>query len=1064
MRNLKRVLSLTLASVMLLGMMVIGSSAAAQGYDDVDETHNVEAIEVLQAVGVMVGDGDGNLRPDADVSRGEMAVIMAKLMDLDFQYYSAAGIHPFNDMVGHYAEAYVAACKANGIIAGRTDTVYDPNAGVTAIEAASMMMRALGYFKYSSDYAAGFEVATVTQGTRIGIFDDVGSDATTPMTRNQVAQLALNTLTSGMVEPSSTVSVTTTDGTVVTAGNTAYHYISSANTYANAIYGKTATDYGQSYQNGFVLELGEQLYKGDLQLNPTRNRDAFGRPVHQWYYKDTEVGLYAKDLIATYTTSVKKSELFNLVGSLAYRDYDLTVYANGRDVQPTGKINGSTTYIGDRSNISGNAAGTNTGVLTEVYKNDETRELTIVEVTTYVAKVLTDYDEDRDAVNIEVLLTDNGVEPHSDSDPGSIYHNNGYSVTNIISNPNFDNVLYGEDFDLVADLKEGDYITFTYSVGSVGTNPAGYDQIEEICLAELVTGPVTSITDADTSTTDDPANDGKLKEVVIDETPYSYNANYSDRGEDTDYYELGTNATVVLDPYGYIIWDAEAIAGSNNFVYIDGMVRASGRSSTAIADAYFADGTTGAIEVSEIIVRYTPFIGDSNTGILGSGENHPVDGANKDHDFNVNAAGIDEKGKITIKNLASGGANAGDGSGGEDTYYAIPVGYEADDPDNVQFDGWYSYTEKADGTYKLTQLWRDTNDPADQNTNFSNYAYSAHSNQVIYARLDGKDDGSNGGKSVDSVTIEAGTARWWMPLLNGADITNTITDSYINSSFSANDDTVFILVKDGKTYVYEGVKNLPEITLNPVDTAAANAGAAKTSKTGDAIVTAAKKGDAGVASVVLIMDDDMRISGKKSNDLLYVINLAKTTKIKGVNGEENVYTYNVILNGVKTTIDSKSYIDGIGIGGGDVYQAYTSWSIMDGYYEIDDNDLIDTELGTNEYVAEVGADTAGGPGSGEITYKEGRLWIGGETYYIDKDTKISVLLTKNKGAGGSPANNMLGTASENTMYSWTPSMLASRASINIYTSVKYDFYGILENDFGKSDTLKVLYVIISSAT
>ena len=42
MRNLKRALSLTLASVMLLGMMVVGSSAAA-GYDDVAETDNVEA-------------------------------------------------------------------------------------------------------------------------------------------------------------------------------------------------------------------------------------------------------------------------------------------------------------------------------------------------------------------------------------------------------------------------------------------------------------------------------------------------------------------------------------------------------------------------------------------------------------------------------------------------------------------------------------------------------------------------------------------------------------------------------------------------------------------------------------------------------------------------------------------------------------------------------------------------------------------------------------------------------------------------------------------------------------
>ena len=48
MRNLKRALSLTLASVMLLGMMVVGAGAA--GYPDVDENDNVEAIEDRKSV------------------------------------------------------------------------------------------------------------------------------------------------------------------------------------------------------------------------------------------------------------------------------------------------------------------------------------------------------------------------------------------------------------------------------------------------------------------------------------------------------------------------------------------------------------------------------------------------------------------------------------------------------------------------------------------------------------------------------------------------------------------------------------------------------------------------------------------------------------------------------------------------------------------------------------------------------------------------------------------------------------------------------------------------------
>ncbi|MCI9311633.1 MAG: S-layer homology domain-containing protein, partial [Lawsonibacter sp.] len=98
MRNLKRALSLTLASVMLLGMMVIGTSAVA-GYSDVDVNDNVEAIEVLQAVEVMVGD-DRGFGPDRPVTRAEMAVVMGKLLNLDYNYYVSTC--PFADVSGNY--------------------------------------------------------------------------------------------------------------------------------------------------------------------------------------------------------------------------------------------------------------------------------------------------------------------------------------------------------------------------------------------------------------------------------------------------------------------------------------------------------------------------------------------------------------------------------------------------------------------------------------------------------------------------------------------------------------------------------------------------------------------------------------------------------------------------------------------------------------------------------------------------------------------------------------------------------------------------------------------------
>ena len=147
MRNLKRALSLALASVMLLGMMVVGTSAS---YADVTSKQNKEAIEVAQAVGVMVGDDKGNFNPDAKVTRVEMAVVMSNLLNLKVSDFKAAKTE-FTD-VPAWAAPYVAACYANKIVSGTSATTYSGDATVTTAQAALMVLKALGYFQYAADF------------------------------------------------------------------------------------------------------------------------------------------------------------------------------------------------------------------------------------------------------------------------------------------------------------------------------------------------------------------------------------------------------------------------------------------------------------------------------------------------------------------------------------------------------------------------------------------------------------------------------------------------------------------------------------------------------------------------------------------------------------------------------------------------------------------------------------------------------------------------------------------------------------------------------------------------
>ena len=69
MNNLKRILSLALASVMLVGMMVVGASATS--YPDDENIVNKEAVDTLQALGIMKGDDKGNFNPTNSLKRCE---------------------------------------------------------------------------------------------------------------------------------------------------------------------------------------------------------------------------------------------------------------------------------------------------------------------------------------------------------------------------------------------------------------------------------------------------------------------------------------------------------------------------------------------------------------------------------------------------------------------------------------------------------------------------------------------------------------------------------------------------------------------------------------------------------------------------------------------------------------------------------------------------------------------------------------------------------------------------------------------------------------------------------
>ena len=376
MRNLKRALSLTLASVMLLGMMVIGTSAA--GYPDVDDSHNVEAIEVLQAVGAMSGSNSGNFNPDAKVSRVEMAIVMANLLDLKVDYF--AGQNHFTD-VPAWAGNYVAACEANGIISGVGGDKFGTG-NVTATQAALMMMKALGYFQYASDFGTDWARATANQAARLRLFEGIDVANNTQLTRNQVAQLALNALEANMVSFNGDVGTTipTANGPMNIGHRTSYEFRTSTESKYNTL-GSDGDKSDISNQGQYYIQLGEELYDGKL----TRRGDSddFGRPATTWRYDYQVVGTYVNKPDLTYTKGVKLGDIYADLGLSDKIDTDGQHYVDGKQVADV------TLARKDDTTTAGSAKG----VLTQVWYDDYVRNnvryrnLVITHINTYVGKV-----------------------------------------------------------------------------------------------------------------------------------------------------------------------------------------------------------------------------------------------------------------------------------------------------------------------------------------------------------------------------------------------------------------------------------------------------------------------------------------------------------------------------------------------------------------------------------------------------------------------------------------------------------------------------------------------------
>ena len=579
MRNLKRALSLALATVMTLGLMVVGTGAV--GYEDVTSEDNVEAIEVLQAVGIMTGDENGNFNPDNLVTRNEMAVVMSQLLNLNYNYYR--GTNPFTD-VPSWAAPYVAACAAEGVTSGIGGGLYGGDQNVTAAQAALMILKALGYFQYQADFEGDWQVTTIRQASYINLFDGIDASAEEALTRNQIAQLVLNGLKSNLVEFTGNVGATV--GDVVIGHNTQYTARTNAAQKYNSIdVGTTNIAANDQY----YVQLGEELYDGDLKLSNS-GADDYGRPSRVWSFDGKEIGTYAKKelMAASYTSGVSGKEVYELLSAATIREDDLYNYVDGHEgtIVKDDLVRSNTDSLDD----------TGRGVLTEIYLDNQAKEITIVSVNTYLAQAYGDYNTKSETISLRVY-----------DSAEAVYITKTVDV---------------EDIPAIADLQEDDFVLVNWASEK---NDRSSKEITAISDVEILSdATVTKFSQSGTAT-----------KLTVDGTQYSDSHTLTYDKDILDEYnkELLTDKTynVYLDQYGYFI-GVDLYSGTDNYVFITGYDRSPSNLaiSTIKAGAIFTDGTMKVIDVkAKASQDNITEAGDSNYSYITFNEGEGMPNANR---------------------------------------------------------------------------------------------------------------------------------------------------------------------------------------------------------------------------------------------------------------------------------------------------------------------------------------------------------------------------------------------------------------------------------------------------
>lgn len=218
MKNLRKVLAVVLVVAMAFSFAVVASAKQITDYSDASSVKYTEAVDLMAGLGIMTGSGGTTFDPTGTFTR-EMAakVICYILLGKTVSDSLTTATSSFSDVsAARWSAPYIEYCAAAGIINGRGDGTFAPEAPITGSAMAKLLLCAIGYGAKGEFTGANWEIQSLVKAQTLGILD-TGVNYSASATREQVAKYVFNVLTKAAC---GVTAYNTTTGTYNAAGAT----------------------------------------------------------------------------------------------------------------------------------------------------------------------------------------------------------------------------------------------------------------------------------------------------------------------------------------------------------------------------------------------------------------------------------------------------------------------------------------------------------------------------------------------------------------------------------------------------------------------------------------------------------------------------------------------------------------------------------------------------------------------------------------------------------------------------------------------------------------------------